>query len=96
MDDQGDAVCALCARPLGDRREKHHLVPRSLGGRETVGVHPICHRKIHSAFTEKELNDDYATIDRLRRHPEIAKFILWVRRRHPDFHKSTRGPRRRR
>ena len=96
MAEQGEPVCALCARPLGTRREKHHLVPRSFGGRQTVDVHPICHRKIHAALSEKELHDAYDTVGRLRRHPEIAKFVRWVRRRHPDFHKSTRGPRHRR
>ena len=95
MDAAVEDVCALCARPLGTRREKHHLVPRSYGGRETVEVHPICHRKIHAALSEKELHDGYDTVERLRRHPEIAKFIRWVAGKHPDFHKATRRGRRR-
>uniref|UniRef100_UPI001952D452 HNH endonuclease n=1 Tax=Klebsiella variicola TaxID=244366 RepID=UPI001952D452 len=41
-------ACALCARPLGRRSEWHHVLPKSEGGRETVPLHPICHRTIHA------------------------------------------------
>jgi hypothetical protein len=87
-------ACPICLRPLGSRREKHHLVPRSEGGRETVEVHPICHRKIHSVLTERELATGYATPDALRTHPEIAAFVKWVARRPPDFHRRTERKRR--
>jgi hypothetical protein len=43
--------CWLCRRPLGRWVERHHPVPRSRGGRETVPLHPICHRAIHANFT---------------------------------------------
>ncbi len=84
-----DEMCPVCLRPLGKRREKHHLVPRSEGGRATVAVHPICHRKIHSVFSERELAVEYATPQALRTHPEIAAFIKWVAKRPPDFHRRT-------
>jgi hypothetical protein len=64
-------------------------VPRSFGGRETVELHPICHRKIHAVCSERNLKAEYATMERLRGHPDIAKFIRWVARRPPDFHKRT-------
>ena len=92
--------CALCLRPLGRLREKHHLVPRSHGGRETVTLHPICHRKIHDALSEREMAQAYASPEALRRHPEIGKFLRWLRDKPADFHKVTRrsrdGARRRR
>jgi hypothetical protein len=89
MDVQDD-ICPLCHRPLGRRRERHHLVPRLKGGRETVTIHPICHRKIHSLFSEAELARRYATIEALREHEEIARFIDWLRGKPPDFHAVTR------
>ena len=55
-------------RPLGRRVEWHHSVPKSRGGRETVPVHPICHRAIHRALGNKELERDYASADALRGH----------------------------
>ena len=87
--DTAPPVCPLCERPLGRRVEKHHVVPKSKGGREMVGVHPICHRKIHRVFTNTELAG-LGTIDALKGHPDMAKFIRWVSKRPPDFHSRTR------
>ena len=82
--------CFLCDRPLGTRTEGHHPVPRSKGGRATAPVHPICHRVIHAHLTNKELGAQYASPEALRTHPEIAKFLAWVRDKDPDFHAPTR------
>jgi hypothetical protein len=84
------APCFLCGRPLGRRVEWHHPVPKSRGGRETVPVHPICHRAIHAALSNKELEKAYGTAEALRAHPEVAKFIAWVADKDPDFHAPTR------
>ncbi len=90
--------CPLCGRPLGDpsRAERHHLVPRSRGGRETVLLHPVCHRKIHSLFTEAEIARHYPSIAALRRHPEVRKFVRWLADKPPDFRAPTRAARRKR
>jgi hypothetical protein len=90
----GTGICPLCDRPLGQRRERHHLVPRLKGGRETVLLHPICHRKIHSLFREAQLARSYASIAALRADPEIGRFIAWLRGKPADFHASTRAARR--
>ena len=82
--------CFLCSRPLGSRVQRHHPVPKSRGGRETVPVHPICHRAIHATLTNKELERGYATAEALRAHPEIGKFVEWVSGKEPDFHAPTR------
>lgn len=84
-----EALCPLCGRPFGLRTEDHHLIPRSRGGRETVKIHPICHRKIHTTLTEREIAEDYATVPALKAHPDIARFIRWVRNKPPDFYKRT-------
>jgi hypothetical protein len=54
-------------------------------------VHPICHRAIHRALGNKELERSYASADALRAHPELARFIAWVADKDPDFHAPTRG-----
>jgi hypothetical protein len=82
--------CFLCARPLGSRVEWHHVVPKSRRGRETVPLHPICHRTIHSAISNRDLERSYDSAEALRAHPEIAKFIAWVQSKDPDFHAPTR------
>ena len=82
-------VCPLCDRPLGARSEKHHIIPKSRGGTEMVPLHPICHRKIHSVFSNREL-ELLGTIEALRRNAEIAKYVKWVSKRPPDFSSRTR------
>jgi len=47
--------CPLCKRPLPEKHNKHHLVPKTFKGKETVLLHRICHRQIHANFTEREL-----------------------------------------
>lgn len=82
--------CFQCRRPLRTRIEWHHPIPKSKGGRETATVHPICHRTIDAVLSNNELERDYTSAEALRAHPEIAKFILWVRDKDPDFHAPTR------
>lgn len=84
------APCALCGRPIGIRVEWHHRVPKSEGGRETVPVHPICHRTIHASATNAELAGPLADLDQLRRVPAVARFIAWVADKPVDFWVPTR------
>lgn len=87
------ATCPLCDRPLGRRIEWHHIVPRSEGGRETVPLHPICHRTIHASASNGELARLYPTLDALKRHEDIRRFVAWIADKPPDFHAPTRKPR---
>jgi hypothetical protein len=79
--------CPLCGRPLVDGAsvDRHHLIPRRHGGTAWAHVHRICHTKIHSVFSERELAERYFTFDRLRAHEEIARFVTWVRRMPPEY-----------
>lgn len=86
-------TCALCGRELGtneDNINKHHLVPKEYGGKITVVLHRICHRKIHSIFSNKELAKRYHTIDNLLSHPLIQAFVKWVKSKPIDFYAPTK------
>ncbi|MEW9857009.1 HNH endonuclease [Novosphingobium sp. M1R2S20] len=87
-------VCWLCARPLGAKIEWHHPVPKSRGGRETVPVHPICHRTLHATFANAELARHGADVSGLRAEPAVARFLAWIGDKHPDFHARTARRRR--
>lgn len=77
--DKQESVCQLCNRLIPkSQRDAHHLVPKSRGGVDTVILHRLCHRQIHAVFTENQLARNYSTLEALKRHPEIAKFIEWV------------------
>lgn len=89
------AVCALCNRLIPPTlREAHHLTPKSRGGLVTVSVHRACHKQIHALFTETELAQQYASPQALRAHPELARFIDWVKDKPSDFNPPARRSRR--
>jgi hypothetical protein len=84
-------ICPLCQRVIPSGYESsHHLIPRTFKGKQTVNLHKICHNKLHSVFTERELFKWYNSIERITEHEEIKKFILWVRDKKPEFYVSHR------
>ena len=84
-------TCWLCLRALGSRVEYHHPVPKSRGGRETVPVHPICHRTLHQTLSNKDL--ELLSLADLRANADIARFLKWIAGKDPDFHAPTRRKR---
>ena len=81
--------CPICNRPLtGVLNSSHHLVPKTFKGKETVDLHNICHQKLHSVFTEREMLQYYHTIERILEHEEIQKFVKWVSKKDPEFYSS--------
>lgn len=88
--DHRDEGCALCGRPLGQRVERHHVIPKSEGGTATVPVHPICHRTIHAFVANRELASSCATMDQLREHDAIRPYLRWIAGKPADFRAPTR------
>ena len=80
--------CPICDRDMwkGPSIDKHHLIPKCKGGKETEYMHKICHRKIHSIWSEKELARDYNNPEKIKEHEEMQKFIKWVKKKEPDFY----------
>jgi len=80
--------CPICERDMwkGPSIDKHHMVPKSRGGKETEFLHKICHRKIHSIWTNKELEKDFNDPEKIKVHPEMQKFIEWVKKKPCDFY----------
>jgi len=79
--------CPLCSRKLAEPITRHHLIPPSKGGKDTptVAMHKICQTKVHAVFNETELKNYYNTVERLKEHEEMAKFIKWVGKKDPEF-----------
>lgn len=82
-------VCWLCERPLGRRVQFHHPVPKAKKGRETVAVHPICHRTIHAHFNNTQLARIGRDRGAMLANEEVEKFVRWVADKPPDFHAPT-------
>lgn len=86
-----EKVCPLCSRLLGTINiDEHHLIPKTFKGKDTETIHKICHSKIHSTFTERELLNYYHTWERIKDHSEMIKFITWVQKKPVDFYSSNK------
>jgi hypothetical protein len=79
-------LCPICDRSLGSVNvDEHHLIPKSLKGKEKIKLHRVCHDKIHASFTERELAAKYNTISTLRESEEIGKFVKWISKKSPEY-----------
>jgi len=96
--------CPLCGRPMvddGASVDRHHWTPRSLGGREAAPLHRVCHRMLHRLFSRAELGTLYDPPEKARDHPDVRRFVAWVRKQpatYVDWPETAgrRGKRRRR
>ena len=93
--------CALCGRVVPKRLiTLHHLKPKSRGGGAEVRVPTCrpCHKMVHATFTNKQLDHDYADLDKLRRAHELQPFLAFIRKQKPDRNVSVKvsGNKRRR
>lgn len=84
--------CELCGRVTKRGTTAHHLIPRTCHRNkwfqkrftreqfnETVDLCHDCHGAIHDFVPrEKELGRHYFTLDRLRAHPKLARFLEWI------------------
>lgn len=93
--------CALCGRE--EALTRHHLIPRTRHHnrknkrdfdravvKQTVGLCRPCHSQVHAVLTEKDLERNYRTVDALLGHPEIRKFVDWIREKPAGFRPQTR------
>ncbi|WP_225871523.1 HNH endonuclease [Qipengyuania atrilutea] len=83
----------MCERALGQSVQWHHTVPKSKRGRETVPVHPICHRTIHANFSNTELARIGTDRTRIASDERMTTFLHWIAGKPPDFHAPTRTSR---
>jgi hypothetical protein len=83
-------ACQLC-----DREDvvltKHHLVPRGrhnkrvkrdLQGDEknTVPMCRSCQNQIHGLFTNKQLERELNTIEKLKANEDVQRWVVWIRK----------------
>ena len=87
-------TCPFCKRPA-IYLKRHHLVPRSRGGRgEGVMVDSClaCHRAIHAFFSNKELAAKYNTVKALMADTRFRQMIHWITKQGPTKKLIIRRP----
>ena len=90
--------CALCGR-IVPQLTRHHLIPRTRHRNKrnkrdfarsevksrVVMICRACHNQVHALFTEKTLEREFNTLETLANHPEIIRFVNWVKTKPPTF-----------
>lgn len=93
--------CPICER--FETLTRHHLIPRTRHHnrknkrdfdrhivQQTIGFCRPCHSQIHAILTEKELEREWNSLERLRSHPEIHRFGAWMSKKPRGFKCVTR------
>lgn len=86
-----ELFCPLCKREVTSLTD-HHIVPKSRGGTQLVGICKDCHRQIHALFDNKTLEQELNSVESLLANDQFAKYVKWVGKR-PDgvVHKAKRS-----
>lgn len=73
--------CELCSREV-EQLTRHHLKPKSRGGAkgEAAMFCLACKDQVHRLFTNKELEREYNSIEKLLADKRVQKYIKWVRK----------------
>ncbi len=85
-------ACVLCERERS--LTFHHLIPKKTHKRSyarkaftkeemyTRGIYLCrdCHRMVHRHIDHRSLALQYNTLEALQEHPELIKFIAWVKK----------------
>ena len=74
-------ICQLCKRDV-QVITKHHLIPKQRGGKKSgfIEVCLSCKDMVHRLFTNKELEREYNTLEKLLSSEKVQRYIKWVRK----------------
>jgi len=77
-----EEVCPICE--TDKVAVKHHVIPVSKGGNESVSVCMDCGNQIHMLYTNKELAS-FGSLAMLCEQSDMIKYIEW-KKKHPGEH----------
>lgn len=78
--------CPICNRSTPkEYQEKHHLIPKSKKGKDTVLLCVDCADMIHQIFDNKELSKIFNTVEKLKSSPRMEKWINWISKKSYSF-----------
>ncbi|GMH42919.1 hypothetical protein BSKO_10841 [Bryopsis sp. KO-2023] len=83
-------MCEMCERTM--KLTRHHLIPKAMHNRwkakgfsrETLNtcakICRGCHSAVHHFFTERELAENFFTVDRLLQSEDLVRHARWANR----------------
>ena len=77
-------LCPTCNRDNSYYPAHHHLVPKSLGGVETIKICADCHSSIHATYSNKELRDRYNSIEKILADDKLRKAFRFLSKQDPS------------
>lgn len=84
---QSKIKCPLCNRDaLGSN---HHLIPKCRGGSECEFICVDCHEAIHMLFSNKELENQYNSVESLLENELFQRTVKYISRQDPSRHVKT-------
>jgi 5-methylcytosine-specific restriction protein A len=78
---QASTQCSLCERDV-QHTTRHHLVPREEGGRHgaIANLCQPCHSSVHRFLSNRNLAQNYSTVEALRGASELRDYLDWIRK----------------
>lgn len=70
--------CQLCG--LTTYTRKHHLIPKSKGGEDTIDCCETCESYLHKNFSNNQLRDVYNNLETILNDKGFQKFLKWRRK----------------
>lgn len=70
--------CELCQMEVETR--KHHLIPKSKGGKETIDCCFTCENYLHKTWSHNQLRDVYNSVEVILADEGFQKFLKWRRK----------------
>jgi len=70
--------CELCK--LNVHTNRHHLTPKSKGGKITINCCETCENYLHRTWTHNELRDIYNSVEAILDSLKFQAFLRWRRK----------------
>ena len=71
-------TCILCKMRTYTR--KHHLIPKSRGGKDTIDCCETCESYLHRQWTHNQLRDTFNSVESILANEGFQKFLKWRRK----------------
>ena len=79
MKNEVTQICPICKRDTPEEfLERHHLVPKAKGGKQTVIACRNCGDMLHKLFSNNELRDKLNSLEDILANEFVRKWAIWA------------------